>query len=590
MVAITAGQTDDLTRKVLDQLEYASSDGTIKTAQYIKPKTFNTFTVTRAKPDAVQTASGWVASNILWIAALAGGIYVAKRTGLLDKGLDKIKGKVSGGSKGLSDSDFMDKGDNEKRLWTEVWKWLDRKLPASVKKDHNKFQNLNKIQSSIKLTFGTLTGKQLPNVATRELLNLYTDYLEQIINMDELIKKSINSMRDYRKGLSDKHSLYQSSTDNALHELYNIDYDIRQELKIKNSSQITKSKTLQAKYLKVLFDKLARKMNLVAKLFANARVVFKELEDDDRHILNVALGILGVYGASNRTGAIAFSHGFDKDVATNAPDFQKTSTMNDGMFGEEWERPAKKKKECQDPGDVVFWRAGTELGISPQSKLVDLREKFAPKKLEILFCSPHYEEAKQAMEEHTHTPALFDKKTGTISDEFSLFGNPHERPSLFEKPSYLDKVKEEEAAKKTPTHEDAFGQDRPILYEIFKDTTGETVFEKYMTPRLINDYVGELNNSLSYNTTLKFRYGFRRAGGGSRSKQGLKDDLKISKAVAERGKHMGFKVFNRIENGKPAGQLFFRNQNSASRYAKKEMKYLREIWDKPFQITYKEAI
>lgn len=102
-VALTSAQTNDLSREVLDQLEYATADGTIKTAQYIKPKTYESFKVTREKPDAVQTTAGWLASNVLWIAALAGGIYVAKRTGLLDKGLNAIKGKVSGGSKGLSD-------------------------------------------------------------------------------------------------------------------------------------------------------------------------------------------------------------------------------------------------------------------------------------------------------------------------------------------------------------------------------------------------------------------------------------------------------------------------------------------------------
>lgn len=116
-VSAKSGQTIELVRQSLDQLEYGTKDGRIATNQFLYPRTWENNEESRRVPEDVDAVANsniaktaqkafdilsFVTRNIIPIAIIGGGLYVAKKTGVLDKGFSAIKKKVSG-NKGLSD-------------------------------------------------------------------------------------------------------------------------------------------------------------------------------------------------------------------------------------------------------------------------------------------------------------------------------------------------------------------------------------------------------------------------------------------------------------------------------------------------------
>ena len=116
-VAEISGVNSDIVRDVLDQLEYATKDNSIPTFEFYKPRTFETGITLRQTPegvDAVQNSPtfkaagnllsifGWLVNNMVPVLIIGGGGIVLWKTGLMAKGFDYVKGKVSGHS-GLGD-------------------------------------------------------------------------------------------------------------------------------------------------------------------------------------------------------------------------------------------------------------------------------------------------------------------------------------------------------------------------------------------------------------------------------------------------------------------------------------------------------
>ena len=118
-VATDSGQLQDLTREALDQLEYASKDSSIPTLEFYHPRTFKEGVNLRKTPEDVNAIQndplfkttgnilgilGWLASNMVPMVLIGGGTLILWKTGLLKKGFDYAKEKVTGKkSPGLGD-------------------------------------------------------------------------------------------------------------------------------------------------------------------------------------------------------------------------------------------------------------------------------------------------------------------------------------------------------------------------------------------------------------------------------------------------------------------------------------------------------
>lgn len=95
-------------RDVLDNLEWASRDGRVKTNAIWHPRTFQQTSnlavpdknfkekINPADPNRSQLGSlfSFLTNNIITVLLVGGGVYVLSKTGMMEKGFSKIKKKV----------------------------------------------------------------------------------------------------------------------------------------------------------------------------------------------------------------------------------------------------------------------------------------------------------------------------------------------------------------------------------------------------------------------------------------------------------------------------------------------------------------
>lgn len=149
-----SSQNNELVRKALDQLYYATKDGTIKTSKFLDPRTAEQGEKNRETPGEVDSYKnspiykageifssglGFVLTNIIPIAVIGGGLYVAKKTGLLDKGFNSVKSKVSGKKSTLNDNLFGSEW--EKPTKTDYFYLWTTKNDVGITKDLDKIKD-----------------------------------------------------------------------------------------------------------------------------------------------------------------------------------------------------------------------------------------------------------------------------------------------------------------------------------------------------------------------------------------------------------------------------------------------------------------